>query len=490
MAPSVTRFFARARAGPAVGLRWRRQSDAPSAIGSTPRPDESHGGVSSECTALTGVSLAVAAGPEGRQGARARLGPGALAEYLSHGNGPGPPAGSSWSQVQQTPASVQDTTWVPYLHVYMGGHHDVHARLTASRPLAVRSACVHKSTMVAAALLALTIAQVTPELTDAEPIFSSVPTVSFDAPLDELARAACGSLADFGFFYLRDHGVDHNLIAAQFEMSKKLFALPQGTKENLTFSTKLDIGYSATQSLDDAGDALDEKEGFVLSNNGLITAEYDYALAKDVPLQGEQRWPPLGEAADAYRGTMEAYFKELMRVNKRLNEVLFHGLNIPNETRQELSSYPFAALKQMRYAPARSSHSLGAGAHTDWGSLTLLALDGTAGLEIEHKGRWLAVPPREGTLVVNCGDQLNFLTAGHLRSARHRVVLTDSSKERFSTAFFAYFDLTSTPEPVAHLASPNPPPRRPPGETSLDYFQYKLKSSMEGVKSPARTCTE
>jgi hypothetical protein len=47
-----------------------------------------------------------------------------------------------------------------------------------------------------------------------------------------------------------------------------------------------------------------------------------------------------------------------------------------------------------------------AGQHTDWGALTVLAVDDQAGLEVELDGRWLPVPPRPGTFIVNVGDLL------------------------------------------------------------------------------------
>ncbi len=47
-----------------------------------------------------------------------------------------------------------------------------------------------------------------------------------------------------------------------------------------------------------------------------------------------------------------------------------------------------------------------AGQHTDWGALTVLAVDDQKGLEVELDGRWLSVPPRPGTFIVNVGDLL------------------------------------------------------------------------------------
>jgi len=51
---------------------------------------------------------------------------------------------------------------------------------------------------------------------------------------------------------------------------------------------------------------------------------------------------------------------------------------------------------------------LGAGAHSDYGMLTLLRTDGAPGLQVrpEPGGPWHAVPPRPGAFIVNLGDML------------------------------------------------------------------------------------
>lgn len=68
---------------------------------------------------------------------------------------------------------------------------------------------------------------------------------------------------------------------------------------------------------------------------------------------------------------------------------------------------PMLFLRPLRYSPEPSVPAdgvYGAGAHTDYGMLTVLATDGTPGLQILRGRRWLDVPPVPGTLIVNLGD--------------------------------------------------------------------------------------
>ena len=81
-----------------------------------------------------------------------------------------------------------------------------------------------------------------------------------------------------------------------------------------------------------------------------------------------------------------------------------------------------------------------AGAHTDYGSITLLFQDSRGGLQVEPpsaststsvggvmrgttgKGGWIDVEPRESTMVVNAGDLLSRWSNDLIRSTMHRVV--------------------------------------------------------------------
>eukprot|EP00250_Pteridium_aquilinum_P019835 c24593_g1_i3 orf=493-990(+) len=103
---------------------------------------------------------------------------------------------------------------------------------------------------------------------------------------------------------------------------------------------------------------------------------------------------------------------------------------------------PIAVLRLLHYSGEKSDpeHGIfGAGAHSDWGLLTLLACDGTPGLQIckdKHSEPrvWENVQPVEGSFVVNLGDLLERWSNNFFRSTLHRVIT--SGKERYSIAFF------------------------------------------------------
>lgn len=120
-------------------------------------------------------------------------------------------------------------------------------------------------------------------------------------------------------------------------------------------------------------------------------------------------------------------------------------------------------LRLLRYPPvdptARSADDIRAGAHSDYGSITLLfRLKGQAGLELEKKdGSWAPVPvcppgsesDPSPPILINIGDLLSYWTNGLFRSTVHRVVFPaagagqnmdgeTNTGPRYSIAFFCH----------------------------------------------------
>jgi isopenicillin N synthase-like dioxygenase len=92
--------------------------------------------------------------------------------------------------------------------------------------------------------------------------------------------------------------------------------------------------------------------------------------------------------------------------------------------------------------------------HTDYGLLTILAQDGSGGLEVHSADGWIDVPPTPGTLVCNIGDMLDRLTGGRYRSTPHRVRATDADRLSFPFFFDPSWDATIGRLPLAG----DPPP--------------------------------
>ena len=123
---------------------------------------------------------------------------------------------------------------------------------------------------------------------------------------------------------------------------------------------------------------------------------------------------------------------------------------------------------------------LRAGAHSDYGTLTLLRQDDApGGLQVGGvDGTWHDVPSTPGAYVVNVGDALARWTNDRWISTVHRVVVppADAGRdcERFSMAFFHNANWDAVIECIPTCADAENPPKYPPvtaGRHLMDKFR-------------------
>ncbi|KAI4216247.1 MAG: hypothetical protein LQ351_001257 [Letrouitia transgressa] len=100
------------------------------------------------------------------------------------------------------------------------------------------------------------------------------------------------------------------------------------------------------------------------------------------------------------------------------------------------------------HRPALTEGQVGHMAQTDVGSLTLL-FTSSPGLQIFQRSSssWVPATPRPGSVAVNVGDTLSFMSGGRLRSCLHKVIPITGpsglSETRYSLAFFQRPELSA-----------------------------------------------
>lgn len=253
-----------------------------------------------------------------------------------------------------------------------------------------------------------------------------------------------------GFFYIIHHGLEPHVIDRQFWLVEQLFNLPVEQKESL--ATKLSDcsrGYEAigSQTLD--SDARpDLKESFYCGID--YPPEHPYVIRK-YHTYGMNQWPAgLPDlAADS-----AAYIGSMCRLSVRLMQLIALSLDLPEDYFDQMHGAPMVTLRFLRYPPQPENaddRTFGAGAHTDWGAITILAQDTHGGLEVSMPdGSWVAAPPIAGSLVVNLGDMIPRWTNGRYHSNPHRVRNVFSGvKPRHSIPFFYNPDYEALVKPVA-----------------------------------------
>ncbi|MGD0106501.1 MAG: 2OG-Fe(II) oxygenase family protein [Rhodopila sp.] len=117
-------------------------------------------------------------------------------------------------------------------------------------------------------------------------------------------------------------------------------------------------------------------------------------------------------------------------------------------------------LRLLHYPPGDGA-DLGAGTHTDYGNLTILATDGVADLQVRRRdGTWVDASHIPGAFVCNIGDCLMRWTNDVYVSTPHRVC--QPATERYSVAYFADPNPDALVEVIPACVPPGAAPSYPP----------------------------
>ena len=187
-------------------------------------------------------------------------------------------------------------------------------------------------------------------------------------------------------------------------------------------------------------------------------------------------------------GTKEAFI-EAYRVFEKLSyslmEILALALDLPENYFNPLIDKHFSVLGVHHYPVLNQPpkpNQLRAGAHTDFGAITILTIPGSeSGLEIKmDDSSWLKVSPEKGQLVVNLGDMMQRWTNDEWRSTHHRVTLPEiqgSQSRRLSMAYFLHPNFDAKIEFLGKKAGPNTTPKYEV-ITAGDHIRQKMENSL------------
>lgn len=273
---------------------------------------------------------------------------------------------------------------------------------------------------------------------------NTIPILDLTGALDtggprsaEVAAQLRAAATTSGFFYVLNHGVDTAQVARMFALAQELLTLPQARRDALSMRhSPIHRGFEnlGDQTLDTTMKP-DLKESFYCGLDW--PADHPFARA-GYQTYGPSQWP---DELPHARPLCQAYIRGLIALAERLMQLMALSLNLPERWFDTDCHDPMVTLRMVRYPPHPADadeRTFGAGAHTDWGALTLLAQDAHGGLEVQlPDGRWVGAPPLADSFVVNLGDMVPRWTNGLYHSNPHRVRNRHSGgAPRFSIPFF------------------------------------------------------
>ncbi|WPB56188.1 isopenicillin N synthase family dioxygenase [Xylophilus sp. GOD-11R] len=266
----------------------------------------------------------------------------------------------------------------------------------------------------------------------------------------EVAHALREAGTRSGFFYVRGHGVPQAMVQAQFALAQRFFDLPLEAKQAIDLRRVPNMrGYESlgAQTLD-ATARPDLKESFYC---GLEYADDHPYVLRGHHSYGRNQWP--ADLPDM-PGQCYAYIAAMQTLAQRLMQLMALSLDLPEDFFDHTHDNPMGTLRLLRYPPHPDNadeRTFGAGAHTDWGAITILAQDAHGGLEVQMpEGDWVPATPVEGCFVVNLGDMIPRWTNGRYHSNPHRVRnVRSGGAPRHSIPYFYNPDYEARVEPVA-----------------------------------------
>ena len=228
--------------------------------------------------------------------------------------------------------------------------------------------------------------------------------------VDEV-RTAC---EDIGFFAITGHDVPEALVARIYDASRAFFDLPAEEK-NAVGETGPVVGGLMHFALG--------KEALAATLGNEAVGDLKETLDFGPGFRGDG-WPANPpDLEPAWR----AYYAAMSDLAATLRHIFAGAIGLEADYFEDKFRDHLSSLRVIDYPEQPAPPALGqlrAGAHSDYGVLTILRTeDAPGGLQVcTRDGCWTDVPHIAGSFVVNIGDAMMRWTNDRWVSTRHRVV--------------------------------------------------------------------
>lgn len=270
---------------------------------------------------------------------------------------------------------------------------------------------------------------------------STIPVIDIASYLDGsdklgVATQIGQACEDIGFFMIRGHGIDKQLLHKLQTTSLVYFDSPLITKRQC--SGPFGLGYMG-QGMENVAATLKE---------GSVTQDYKESLNLTLPVR-DGIWP----MDDELRTLCAAYYVHVENLANQLMRLFALALTLDEHFFDDKVDKPYTTLRLLNYPEFDANMADAApgvvttrnAEHTDYGTLTILYSSDSRGLQAQsRKGEWINVDcinneaENEPVFIINIGDLMMNWTNDKWVSTLHRVIAHHEThgRRRSSMPFF------------------------------------------------------
>jgi isopenicillin N synthase-like dioxygenase len=301
-----------------------------------------------------------------------------------------------------------------------------------------------------------------------------------------VAREVARACEEIGFFKVRRHGVPQSLVERTFATASAFFANPQEVKDQFRPPKSSSArGYHALRTKNLAktlgyDNPPDLREQFYIGPLVSRAAEFAH-IPGAAELYAENLWP---DPPAEYREVFGAAYRSLESLGGTLMRVFAVALGVDERFFDDKIDRHFSTLPVNHYPEPDGEplpNQIRAGEHTDFGSLTILAVSERAGgLQVKLRdGSWLDVTAEPDEFIVNIGDMMQRWTNDRWLSNVHRVINPPagqrSGSRRMSFGYFLHPNYDAEIACLPPCQETGNPPRYAPVRAG-DMMRQKLEA--------------
>jgi len=178
-------------------------------------------------------------------------------------------------------------------------------------------------------------------------------------------------------------------------------------------------------------------------------------IGRDWDAEWKNQWP-LEMEAPLFKKRMLEFYETCHNLHIDVMRSIAIGLDLEENFFDIKINDQCHNLRLLSYPPVKRNllekdGQARAGAHSDYGTLTLLFQDSVGGLEVQnsHTGTFVPANPIPNTIIINVGDLLARWSNDVLRSTLHRVVAPSTKRVNISG------DLIPARQSIAFFCNPN-----------------------------------